>query len=61
MDDPMESADEDWEIPEPPSDIESLRAEVRALNIYVKTLSRSYGTVWKEISALRKKMQDIGL
>jgi len=60
MDDPTETV-EDWDIPEPPSDIESLRAEVRALNIYVKYLSQTYGTVWREVIALRKKMQDVGL
>ena len=60
MDDHTETV-EDWEIPDPPSDIESLRAEVRALNIYVKTLSQTYAGVWREVVILRKKMQDIGL
>lgn len=60
MDDPTETV-EDWDIPEPPSDIESLRAEVRSLNIYVKYLSQNYATVWKEVIALRKKMQSVGL
>jgi|APGre2960657468_1045069.scaffolds.fasta_scaffold586115_2 hypothetical protein len=60
MDDHTETV-EDWEIPDPPSDIESLRAEVRALNIYVKTLSKTYAGVWREVVILRKKMQDIGL
>ena len=60
MDDPTETV-EDWEIPEPPSDIESLRNEVRSLNIYVKYLSQSYSTVWKEVISLRKKMQGVGL
>lgn len=60
MDDPTETV-EDWDISEPPSDIESLRAEVRSLNIYVKYLSQNYATVWKEVIALRKKMQSVGL
>lgn len=60
MDDHTETV-EDWEIPDPPSDIESLRTEVRALNIYVKTLSQSYAGVWREVAAIRKKMQDLGL
>lgn len=60
MDDPTETV-EDWDIPEPPTEIEALRQEVRTLQIYVKTLSQSYGGIWKEVIQIRKKLQDLGL
>lgn len=60
MDDPTETV-EDWVIPEPPTEIEELRQEVRTLQIYVKTLSQSYSGIWKEVIQIRKKLQDLGL
>lgn len=60
MDDHTESV-EDWDIPEPPTEIEALRQEVRTLQIYVKTLSQSYAGTWKEVVKIRKKLQDLGL
>ena len=60
MEDPTENV-EDWELPDPPTEIEALRTEVRTLQIYAKTLSQNYATTWREIAAIRKKLQDLGL
>lgn len=61
MEDPTESAADDWEIPEPPTELEELRDEVRSLQIYVKTLSQSYAGIWRQVIDLRKKLQDLGV
>jgi hypothetical protein len=63
MEDPTETADEDWtlEVPDPPTDLEELRKEVKALTIYVKTMSEVNHKTWKEIVRLRKQLQDLGL
>jgi predicted patatin/cPLA2 family phospholipase len=61
MDDLTETASEDWVTPEPPTDMEELRREVRSLQIYVKTLSQSYGSTWKEIVRLRNALQELGI
>lgn len=63
MEDPTEIADEDWtlEVPDPPTDLEELRKEVKALTIYVKTMSEVNHKTWKEIVRLRKQLQDLGL
>jgi hypothetical protein len=60
MEDPTESV-EDWKLPDPPMEIEALRTEVRTLQIYAKTLSQNYAATWREIAAIRKKLQDLGL
>jgi len=52
---------EDWKLPEPPTELEALRQEVRTLQIYTKTLSQNYGGIWKEVIQIRKKLQDLGL
>ena len=59
MEDPTEIVD--WGLPEPPSDVESLRAEVRSLQVYVKTLSQNYAGTWRHINYLRKKLMDLGV
>jgi hypothetical protein len=63
MEDHTETADEDWtlEVPDPPTDLEELRKEVKALTIYVKTMSEVNHKTWKEIVRLRKKLQEVGL
>jgi hypothetical protein len=63
MEDPTEIADEVWdlEVPDPPTDLEELRKEVKALTIYVKTMSEVNHKTWKEIVRLRKKLQEVGL
>jgi hypothetical protein len=63
MEDPTEIADEVWdlEVPDPPTDLEGLRREVKALTIYVKTMSEVNHKTWKEIVRLRKKLQEVGL
>jgi hypothetical protein len=63
MEDPTETVDEDWtlEVPDPPTDLEELRKEVKALTIYVKTMSEVNQKTWKEIVRLRKQLQDLGL
>jgi len=60
MVDPTETV-EDWDIPDPPTELEELRKEVRMLQIYVKTISQNYAMTWREITALRKKLQDLGV
>ena len=52
---------ENWEIPEPPTEIEELRKEFRSLQIYTRTLSQNYAATWREIVFLRKKLLDIGV
>lgn len=63
MDDPTETVSDDWfkEMPEPPTDLEGLRNEVRALMIYVRTLSKSNEAAWKQVIEMRKKLQKVGL
>ena len=62
MEDPTETVtDEDWDIPDPPTEIEALREEVRSLQIFVKTLSQNYAGTWREVAAIRKKLQEVGL
>ena len=62
MEDPTETVtDEDWDIPDPPTEIEALREEVRSLQIYAKTLSQNYAGTWREFAAIRKKLQELGL
>ena len=63
MEDPMETASDEWfkEIPEPPTDLEGLRKEVRALMIYVKLLAKSNEAAWKQVIEMRKKLQKVGL
>ena len=63
MEDPTEIADEVWdlEVPDPPTDLEGLRREVKALTIYVKTMAEVNHKTWKEIVRLRKKLQEVGL
>lgn len=59
MENPTEIVD--WDLPKPPSDVESLRAEVRSLQVYVKTLSQNYAATWRQIDYLRKKLMDLGV
>lgn len=59
MEDPTEIVD--WELPEPPTDMEELRREVRSLQIYVRTLSQNYSAIWRHINHLHKTLRDLGI
>lgn len=61
MENRTENATDDWEIPEPPTELEALRDEVRELNVYVKTLSQRYARILRHVIGLRKKLQDLGI
>ena len=51
----------DWKLPDPPTEIEELRKEVRTLQVYTKTLAQNYSATWRQINFLRKKLLDIGV
>lgn len=56
---PMENANNDWEL-EPPTEMDELRKEVKALMIYVKTLSEMERNTHRRLSALIRALKDRG-
>jgi len=55
----MEIVDDDG-FPEPPTEIDELRKEVKALTIYVKTLSEMERNSYRQLSSLLRTLRNRG-